>query len=140
LTPTTHKKRSINYGQVRAMVIGVVYGLLAFCQPSKAASAWETQASWYSEASCRREGTSGIMANGRLLDDSKLTCASWDYPFGSKLRITYQDRSCLVEVTDRGPARRLYRSGRKLDLSKAAFQALADLRIGVITVSMEEVK
>ena len=38
-------------------------------------------ASYYTVASCAREGTSGIMANGRRLNDEKLTAASWFYPF-----------------------------------------------------------
>ena len=96
-------------------------------------------ASWYSAASCQREGTSGIMANGRRLDDEAYTAASWDYPFGTNLRVCAPVyRTCAdVEVTDRGPARGLYRRGRVLDLSRAAFLRLAPLSRGVIEVTVE---
>jgi rare lipoprotein A len=39
-------------------------------------------------------------------------------------------------VTDRGPAKRLYRLGRKIDLAKAAFNRIADLKQGIIPVSI----
>lgn len=101
-----------------------------------------TQASWYNRASCAREGTSGIMANGKELDDGKLTAASWDYPMGVLLDVRNIKTGKVVRVlvTDRGPARRLYRVGRKLDVSQAAFSKLADLKQGVICVSVQPVK
>jgi len=82
------------------------------------------------------------MANGRRLDDNKFTCASWDYPLGTWLyvRSLISNRSCKVIVTDRGPAKRLYRKGRVLDLSKSAFNSIASLSEGVIPVSIEIVK
>jgi hypothetical protein len=96
-------------------------------------------ASYYTRVSCLKEGTSGIMANGQPLDDNAFSCASWDYPFGTRLKITYEGKSIIVLVTDRGPSRRLYRKGRIIDLSAAAFQALAPLSKGIITVTVEEV-
>lgn len=104
--------------------------------------AYSTQnltASWYSEASCRREGTSGIMANGRKLNDNNLTCASWDYSFGTRLAVRnlHNGKIVFVTVTDRGPVKRLYRQGRVLDLSKAAFAAIADLKQGIIEIAVE---
>lgn len=99
-------------------------------------------ASWYSVESCEREGTSGIMANGRKLNDEELTCASWDFRFGTKLKITNErnGKSVIVTVTDRGPTKRLYRQGRIVDLSKRAFSQIADLKQGIISVTVEEVK
>lgn len=101
-------------------------------------------ASWYSRASCRVEGSSGVMANGQALDDAAFTVASWDYPFGTTLRICRrihgQDRQlgCVdVRVTDRGPAKRLYRQGRLVDLSRTAFMALGPLSTGVIPVTIQ---
>lgn len=96
-------------------------------------------ASWYSLASCRKEGSLGIMANGRPLVDENFTAASWDYPFGTKVRVTNLDneKSVVVSIEDRGPAKRLYRQGRIIDLSVASFQALASLREGVIPVELE---
>ena len=99
-------------------------------------------ASWYDRASCQREGTSGIMANGKELRDEALTCASWDYAFGTYLRVSNIDngKSVVVVVSDRGPAKRLYNKGRKIDLSRAAFRAIADLKRGVIKVAIKEVR
>jgi len=84
-----------------------------------------------------REGTSGIMANGKRLDDQAFTCASWDYPFGTRLRVESAGRSVIVVVTDRGPAKRLYRQGRIIDLSKAAFSELGSLKAGILSVTVE---
>lgn len=80
---------------------------------------------WYSHASTLREGCSGIMANGRRMDDTALTAASWDYPLGTQIRVgSVYGKTVVVTVTDRGPAKRLYRQGKILDLSPAAFDAL----------------
>ena len=99
-------------------------------------------ASYYTEASCKKEGTSGIMANGRRLDDEAFTAASWGYKFGTTLKVCRADRAisqpCVqVNVTDRGPAKHLYRQGRILDLSRAAFLRLAPLSQGIVQVSAE---
>ena len=107
-------------------------------------------ASYYTVASCKREGTSGIMANGRKLDDKAFTAASWDYPLGTNLRVERTPRpsnyhrqsrtgTVIVTVSDRGPAKRLLAQGRRLDLSKAAFQALAPLAQGIVEVEITEV-
>ena len=103
------------------------------------ASAFETQASYYTYSSCIREGTSGIMANGKVLDDEALTCASWDYRFGTRLRITNKlnGRSVVCVVTDRGPAKRLYKRGRKIDVSLKAAQALKMVESGIVAVVVE---
>jgi len=99
-------------------------------------------ASWYSYESCRKEGTSGrYTANGERFDHHALTCASWHYKFGTALKVTNRDTGkwVLVRVNDRGPAKRLVRKGRIIDLSKAAFAKLAPLKAGVIKVLVEEV-
>jgi rare lipoprotein A (peptidoglycan hydrolase) len=103
--------------------------------------AFETEASYFTRASCLREGTSGIMANGMPLVDFNLICASWDYKFGTLLRVTNvsNGKSVVVKVSDRGPARRLYRAGRKLDLSYEAMRRLDGIRRGLIQVQVIEV-
>ncbi len=105
-------------------------------------------ASYYSEESCKREGTSGIMANGEVFDDNKLTCASWDYSFGTKLRIInrFNGHTTVVEVTDRGPFKGIQSAGYRkkgiptLDLSKAAFSAIAPLKSGLVEVQVEVIE
>ena len=68
-----------------------------------------------------------------------MTCAMWDAPFHQQLRITNLDngKSIVVRVNDRGPHKRLVREGRVLDLSKGAFQKIANLKDGLINVKVE---
>lgn len=101
--------------------------------------AFQTEASYFTYESCIREGTSGIMADGRRLNNDMLICASWDYPFGTRLLVTniHSGRSVEVIVSDRGPAKRLYRKGRKIDLSKLAFSRISELKKGIISVNVE---
>jgi rare lipoprotein A len=99
-------------------------------------------ATWYSVASCLKESGQYRMANGRLLDDKAFTAASWYYKFGTKLRVTNTktQKSVLVVVSDRGPAKRLVRAGKVIDLSQASFQAIGFLKQGVIPVKVEVVQ
>lgn len=97
-------------------------------------------ASWYGE-----EHRGKLMANGRAFDPDKMTAASWFYPLGAQIRVTAIDpslpsngrKSVLVKITDRGPAKRLVISGRIIDLSQAAFRALASPQLGLIQVQLE---
>ena len=63
-------------------------------------------------------------------------CASRDYAIGTVLTVSYQGRSITVPVTSHGPSLALYNAGRHLDLSRSAFTALADTRLGLITVTI----
>ena len=110
------------------LATGVLATLLTVsCLASQAADL----ASWYGE---RHRGLP--MANGRRFDPDKLTAASWCYDLGTKVIVTHENRSVIVEITDRGPARFLHKAGRKIDLSRAAFAKLADPDLGVIDVTV----
>jgi rare lipoprotein A (peptidoglycan hydrolase) len=128
------KRWKAGWGSKVAAVVAMV---LLVCN-----MAFADTASWYSVESCRKEGTSGIMANGRKLNDEKFTVASWDYKFGTKLKITNtkNGRSVVCEVTDRGPAKKLYRQGRIVDLSKAAFMEIASLKSGIVPVNVKVIR
>ena len=89
------------------------------------------RASWYGE---KHRGLP--MANGQRFDPDKLTAASWFFDFGTKVVVTHVNQSVVVEITDRGPAKRLINEGRKIDLSRAAFAKLADLDLGLIDVTV----
>jgi rare lipoprotein A len=85
------------------------------------------------------------MANGQPFDPERLTAASWFYPLGTKVRVTacspgQPKREVLVTITDRGPARKLVRDGRIIDLARAAFTKLASTDAGLIQVSVQRVK
>ena len=97
-------------------------------------------ASYYTRESCEREGTSGIMANGKPLDDGALTCALWGIPFGTKIKVTRGERNIIVTTTDRGPLKRfMVEQGRIIDLTQYAFSLLGDIREGLIPVTVERV-
>ena len=92
--------------------------------------------SWYSESD---RFIKRYTANGEVFDEGALTCAIWHLPLGTRLRVTNMEngRSVIVRVNDRGPAKRL---GRLIDLSKAAFQEIASLDVGLVTVSIEVIE
>jgi rare lipoprotein A len=89
------------------------------------------RASWYGE-----EHRDLLMANGQRFDPDKLTAASWFFALGTKVVVTHADRSVVVEITDRGPAKRLVQEDRKIDLSRAAFAKLASPNLGLIDVTI----
>ncbi len=91
-------------------------------------------ASWYSESD---PSINLHTANGEVFDDSQMTCASWDYPFGTILRVTSvkNGKSIVCRVNDRGPSKRL---GRLIDLTKSGFGKMAPLKAGLIQVKVEK--
>ena len=91
------------------------------------------RASWYGE---KHRGLP--MANGQRFNPDRLTAASWFFDFGTKVVVTHANRSVVVEITDRGPAKRLLNEGRTIDLSRAAFAKLADPDLGLIDVSVRK--
>ena len=104
--------------------------------------AQELTASWYSVESLKTEGTwkysHGRMANGHIFNDNKFTCATRLFPLGSILRVqNYVSKVCIiVKVTER-IARRFSRT--RIDLSKRAFKAIANLNQGLIKVKVEAI-
>jgi len=90
-------------------------------------------ASWYGEE-CEGNQT----ANGETFTRSAFTCATWEHPFNSVLRVGYGGKFVLARVNDRGPNRRF--KNRILDLSEASFAALANPKRGLIPVTIERVR
>ncbi|MPN41665.1 hypothetical protein SDC9_189219 [bioreactor metagenome] len=106
--------------------------------PQPKAPAAKGIASWYGEAHRGK-----LMANGKKFNPDKFTAASWFYPLGTKVRVTLQGRpqkSVLVTITDRGPARRLVREGRIIDLGHAPFKKLAHPDLGLVSVVVTPVR
>ncbi len=89
--------------------------------PVRAAECWNWRASWYGTESGNRT------ANGEHFDGTSLTAAHKTLPFGTKLKVTYQGKSVVVRVNDRGP----YIKGRSLDLSDAAARKIGLTKDGV---------
>ncbi|MCM0674111.1 septal ring lytic transglycosylase RlpA family protein [Micromonospora phytophila] len=84
-------------------------------------------ASFYSEGQ--------LTANGENFDPSALTAAHKTLPFDTKVRVTNpaNGKSVTVRINDRGP----FIEGRCLDLSRAAFGAIASLDAGHVEVRYE---
>ncbi len=92
-------------------------------------------ASWYSQ---HDPGVLKTTASMAVFNHNDFTCAMWDMPFGTKLRVTNLNngKSVIVKVNDRGPAKRLVKRGRIVDLSKKAFSKIASLGKGLIKVEV----
>lgn len=101
--------------------------LVRSCSPALAGTA-----SWYGD-----ENRGRLMANGQRFDPARFICASWEYPLGTRLSVSRADGiplSVIVTVTDRGPHRRFVRQGRAIDLSRAAFERIEGLEMGLVPV------
>jgi rare lipoprotein A len=118
-----------NGASFRPVTVTLAALLMFSCLTCQAAD----RASWYGE---KQRGLP--MANGQRFNPDKLTGASWFYDFGTKVVVTHRNRSVVVEITDRGPAKRLVNEGRKIDLSRAAFAKLADPDLGLIAVTIKK--
>lgn len=72
-------------------------------------------------------------ANGEQFDPEALTAAHKTWAFGTRVRVTNpaNGKSVVVRINDRGP----YVAGRCIDLSRAAFRAIAPLSQGELTVN-----
>jgi rare lipoprotein A len=79
------------------------------------------------------------MANGEPFDSRALTAASRTLPLGSWIRVLNlrNGKSVEVEVTDRGPNKRL--RNRVLDLSEGAAKQLGFERDGLTAVALDPV-
>jgi rare lipoprotein A len=106
-----------------------------------AGSAQAYTASWYGVTGDHCDPWKHVRtASGELFNENALTAASWKWPLGSYIRVTNLATmaSVVVKITDRGPARHLYRKGRIVDLTRGAFARIADLRDGVIKVEVKK--
>ncbi|HLD64307.1 MAG TPA: septal ring lytic transglycosylase RlpA family protein [Candidatus Peribacteraceae bacterium] len=90
----------------------------------------QTKVSQYGEE-FRGEGT----AFGETFNPDDFTAAHVTFPVDTLARVTHVEdgRSVLVRVNDRGP----FVPGRSMDLSSAAFGAIAEGSRGVITATIE---
>jgi rare lipoprotein A len=74
-------------------------------------------------------------ANGEAFNPEALTAAHKTLPFNTRVRVTNPDngKSVVVRINDRGP----FVDGRCIDLSRAAFRAIASLSQGELTVKYD---
>lgn len=114
---------------IPGMIAGLFVVAIAALFLTSPALAACVRASWYGTESGNRT------ANGEHFDGSSMTAAHRSLPFGTKLRVTYQGKSVVVRINDRGP----YAKGRDLDLSHAAAAKLGMIRAGHGRVCYEKV-
>ncbi|MEV4536754.1 septal ring lytic transglycosylase RlpA family protein [Asanoa sp. NPDC049518] len=76
-----------------------------------------------------------LTANGETFNPEALTAAHKTLPFDTRVRVTNPDngKSVVVRINDRGP----FVDGRCIDLSRAAFRAIANLSQGELTVKYD---
>jgi rare lipoprotein A (peptidoglycan hydrolase) len=127
---------------LKAVALMLVWLFILLCLTVRAnAETVSLKASWYSDASLKQEGTwktsKGIMANGKQFDETKLTCATRLYPLGARLRVlnVRNGKTVIVTCTDR-IGKRFAKT--RIDLSKAAFEKIAMLKEGLISVEVSQ--
>src|SRR3990167_2778882 len=111
---------------------------LLLASPVWAEEGWAT---YYTEESCKKEGTSGVLtANGERYLEAGMTCALPSRCFGCKVRVTSltTGKSIILRHNDYGPGKKPRSKGVVVDLTPAAFKALGhSLKEGRIPVEVE---
>ena len=129
-------KRALNIIIVASIMLVLNFGGVEGISKAQDAIFMAGEASWYSQVD---PGVLLTTANMEIFNDKEFTCAIWGVPFDTLIKVTNIEngRSIIVRVNDRGPAKRLVRSGRVIDLTKSAFSNLADTGRGLIRVELE---
>lgn len=115
------------------MLPRLVGGLMLALLLTLPAAAETCRASWYGGGEYLNRHT----ANGERFNANALTAAHRTLPFGTKVRVSWRGRSVVVRINDRGPARW---TGKCIDLSRAAADAIGMRRAGVGTVRLERLR
>ena len=123
-----------------SILMVLLLGLLSITRPHKMGELGV--ASYYTNESVDpRWG--GVMKGGEKFDETKMTVAGlperWKELKGKSLRVTNKKtgKSVVVKVSDTGG---FGKYGRSLDLSKAAFEAIANPASGLANVEWEVVE
>ena|SRR3990167_2353886 len=127
----------------RAMIIVFLLTPPAWAEVNDVAvavSAPMSYATYYTVASCLKEGNSGVQASGIPLDDTALVCALPHRAFGGRYRVCRDSRCVVVTHQDYGPGRGPRSRGVVVDLSRAAFVQIAELREGKVPVTVERLR
>ena len=122
-------------------ILGAVFVL--WCDEAHASEIISGKATYYTEASCQREGTSGIWtASGERYDENAFTCALPHREFGKQYIVKQKNGAgrCIVRHNDYGPGKGPQSKGVVIDLSPAAFKEVCgELRWGICEVEFREV-
>jgi rare lipoprotein A len=101
--------------------------MLVLLSVSTTVRAQQMVASWYGPGF---EGAT--TASGEPFDPNDYTAAHKTLPFGTKLIVTYNGKSVVVRVNDRGP----HVEGRDIDLSQAAAEYIGLTAVGSAVVEV----
>jgi rare lipoprotein A (peptidoglycan hydrolase) len=90
-------------------------------------------ASWYGP------GFDGnLTASGEVFNENHLTVAHPSLPFDTRLKISYQGKSVIARVNDRGPFKHVkgeyFEENRGIDLSQGTAQAIGFDGVDTVTV------
>ncbi|CAN5817357.1 hypothetical protein BH23ACT11_BH23ACT11_23110 [soil metagenome] len=113
---------------VTVLALGCIATLLLGARLVSAQPVQQMVATWYGPGF---EGNQ--TANGEVFDPSGYTAAHRTYDFDTKLIVTYEGRSVVVRINDRGP----YVRGRDLDLAQGAAEYIGLTSVGVDTVDVQ---
>lgn len=118
------------FKSVIAVVLLVVLSGCANHLPAEKGAVQQGLASYYHDKYHGR-----TTASGERFEQTALSAAHRNLPFGSKVKVTNinNGRSVVVRINDRGP----FVSGRIIDLSRRAFKDISNLSAGVIAVEVE---
>ncbi|QFU04518.1 RlpA-like protein precursor [Pseudoalteromonas sp. THAF3] len=118
------------FKSVIAVVLLVVLSGCANHLPAEKGAVQQGLASYYHDKYHGR-----TTASGERFEQTALSAAHRNLPFGSKVKVTNinNGRSVVVRINDRGP----FVSGRIIDLSRRAFTHISNLSAGVIAVEVE---
>ncbi|CAB4153243.1 Rare lipoprotein A [uncultured Caudovirales phage] len=77
-----------------------------------------------------------VTKSGEIYNENKLTCASNTHKLGTRLKVTNLEngKSVIVKVTDTGSFSKV-----TLDLSKKAFERIAELEKGIINIKIKKI-
>ena len=103
-----------------------ISALLMLCLSTAPLQAETAIASWYGRESGPRT------ASGERFNPNAMTAAHRTLPFGTLVRVTYQGRSVVVRINDRGPFIR----GRSIDLSEGAARRINLSGIGRVNIEV----
>ena len=137
--PEPQVKNVLVYRPTIRVVYMSMLAALLLCSPCFAES-FTTETSYFTRASCIKESGQCTMACGKeLVDYGRNIAASWDFPLNSRVRVKCGNREVICEVLDRGPSKRLYKKGRRLDLNLQAAERLGFIKDGLALVTVEKV-
>jgi rare lipoprotein A (peptidoglycan hydrolase) len=122
---------------------GMTAGILTQASAASGKTGRIGYATCFTVESCKREGTSGIMASGKKLADHAMLCALPGRPtkWGKRIRVTNlaTGKSIVVAQMDIGPGKKARERGVKIDLSLAAFRAVGGkIKDGKLKVKIEK--